>query len=250
MLKSIFHIIFLLFSATLVNAESNSELFNKAVAAYKGNDFEKAITLNESLISKGCKTATLYFNLGNAYFKNGNIGKAMLNYERAERLAPNDEDIQHNLAFARLKTIDKVDPTKSFGAQAILKNTLSVLSSTSWCWISIALLWLTFGFALFFLFQNNHRGLLLFGGCCCAAISCITFFASKKQFSFENKCSSAIITQTQSYVKSAPDDSSTDLFQLHEGTKVEILDKVENYWKVKIADGRVGWMLRDEATTI
>jgi tetratricopeptide (TPR) repeat protein len=140
----------LLFSATLVNAESNSELFNKAVAAYKGNDFEKAITLNESLIGKGCKTATIYFNLGNAYFKNGNIGKAMLNYERAERLAPNDEDIQHNLAFARLKTIDKVDPTKSFGAQAILKNTLSVLSSTSWCWISIALLWLTFGFALFF----------------------------------------------------------------------------------------------------
>jgi uncharacterized protein YgiM (DUF1202 family) len=92
--------------------------------------------------------------------------------------------------------------------------------------------------------------LLLLGGCCCAFISSLSFLASKKQFSFENKCSSAIITQTQSYVKSAPDDSSTDLFQLHEGTKVEILDKVENYWKVKIADGRVGWMLRDEATTI
>ena len=159
MLKSVFYLIFLLFSATLVNAESNSDLFNNAVAAYKGNDFEKAIVLNESLIDKGCKTATIYFNLGNAYFKNGNIGKAMLNDERAERLGPNDEDIQHNITFARLKTIDKVDPTKSFGAQAVLKNTLSVLSSTSWCWISLALLWLTFRFALFFLFQNNHRGL-------------------------------------------------------------------------------------------
>lgn len=247
--KFLLHIGFLLF-CVVTNAASNNNLFNNAVAAYKNNNFEKAIALNETLLTNGCKTATVYFNLGNAYFKNGNLGKAILCYERAERLAPNDEDVLHNLTFARLKTIDKVDVSKPFGMEALLKNTLSVLSSSAWGWLSIALLWLTFGLAVLFLFLSHHRGILLFGGCCSALLSCCFFFASKKQFAIENKCSSAIITQSQSFIKSAPDDSSTDLFQLHEGAKVLILDKVENYWKVKIADGRVGWMLRDEATSI
>jgi len=248
-MRNLLYILSLLCSCIL-HAQTPQQIFAEANEAYKNDDYKKAIQLNESLVTKGKKTATVYYNLANAYFKNGNLGKAILNYERAGYLAPTDEDVKHNLSFARTKAIDKIQVVESFDINGYIKNLLSHFSSRTWALVSIGLLWLAFIGFLVYLFYANHRGKGFFVGVSFLIFSGFFLIAAQKQAAVERKCGYAIVTQESIYVKSAPDDSSTDIFQLHEGTKVQVLDRVDEFIKIKIVDGRVGWINRDEATRI
>ena len=240
--------IYILFSCLFfvqVHAESEKTLFAQANEAYRQNDFEKAISGYEKLVAQKNNSATVYFNLANAYFKSGNIGKAILNYERAERLAPFDEDIHHNLLFARHKTVDQI-----LEHPVITDKFFGVLSSFSWKMVTLVLVWVGFVFMLLNLISNSLKKTRTYIGITCLTCACVTFWFGKKQGAIEYKCHFGVVMSEQVYVKSAPDNSSTDLFILHEGAKVQLYDNVDGFTKIRIADGRVGWIPEGETAKI
>lgn len=228
-----------------LHAQSEAALFKQANEAYRKNDFEKAISDYEKLVAQENNSATVYFNLANAYFKSGNIGKAILNYERAERLAPFDEDIHHNLRFARHKTVDQIQEHP-----IITDKFLGILSAFGWKMVALVLVWTGFLFLLLYLFSNHLKKAGGYIGFTCLTCACITFWIGKKQGAIEYKCHFGVVMSEQVYVKSAPDNSSTDLFILHEGAKVQLYDHVDGFTKIRIADGRVGWIPEGETAKI
>ncbi|HEY0262577.1 MAG TPA: tetratricopeptide repeat protein [Chitinophagales bacterium] len=240
----IFIVFSLLFCAAL-RAENAAALFAQANAAYQKNDFSTAILKYEKLVAQKNNSAMIYYDLGNAYFKSGNLAQAILNYERAERLDKFDEDIHHNLEYARKKTVDQME-----SQPIISEKVFGVLSAFSWKILALALVWFGFAGFVLFLFVPNLKNTGAYLGVTFLLFAGITFWFGKEQGSYELKCHFRIVTNAEAYVKSSPDDSSTDLFLLHEGAKVQVFDEVGNYQKIRIADGRVGWVLKSESTKI
>lgn len=229
-------------STDIVNAK---KLFEEANTAYRKNDFPEAIAKYEKLIEQKNNSATVYYNLGNAYFKSGNLGLAILNYERAERLDRFDDDISHNLEYARKKTVDQ------FQAQVVISEKFfGILSAFAWKISSLVFVWIGFAALLLYLFVSNRKELGAYVGVTCILFAGITYWLGHEEGAIENKCHFRIVTNSEAYAKSSPDDSSTDLFLLHEGTKVQVFDEVGSYQKIRIADGRIGWVLKAETTKI
>lgn len=231
-------------------AVAAEKIFTEANEAYRKNDFSTAISLYEKLIQLQNNSATVYYNLANAHYKSGNLGQAILNYERAERLAPFDEDIRHNLEFARHRTVDQLQSQAALGVEHFTEKFLGILSSLGWKILALVLVWLGFGLLALYVFSVKWKGLGIYGGVICLLFAGGTYWCGNAQGSIEQKCHFRIVTNAEAYVKSAPDNSSTDLFLIHEGTKIQVFDEVGEYMKIRIADGRVGWVLRDETTKI
>lgn len=231
--------------ALQVRAEDAKQIFMQANEAYRQNNFTQAISLYEKLVAQKDNSGTVYYNLANAYFKSGNLGKAILNYERAERLSPFDEDIHHNLEYARKKTIDQ------FQEQVVISERFfGVLSAFTWKILALVLMWSGVGLLLLYWFSDKWKFTGAYTGTTCLIFALITLWFGHEQGVIENKCHFRVVTSEQAYAKSAPDNSSTDLFLIHEGTKVQVFDEVGSYMKIRIADGRVGWMQKDETTKI
>lgn len=227
-----------------IRAGENETLFAKANGLYRASNYKQAIAEYERLVSTGVEAAEVYFNLGNAYFKSGNVPSAILNYERSLRLAPGDEDVEFNLAIAQSKIVDKIDPAPQLFFIAWWRFTAGLLSEHEWAIIAIASIWLLF-IALGWFFVAHTAGLkkLLFTiGLSCFIVAGVTLVFAWRQYRFLHSDKAAIVFASSVSVKSAPQENSKDLFVLHEGSKVEILETVNEWKKVRIADGSVGWM--------
>lgn len=226
-------------------AEINPDsLYLRANRLYAEGRYAEAATLYDSLISEGYKAPEVYFNLGNAYFKMRQLGRAILNYERASRLRPSDEDINFNLQLARAYTVDKIENLPEFFLTSWWKSFCSLLSSNTWiilsiisfiaCLILILIFLLTTRISLKKLFLSlTLFFLLLFG---------ITFFSGMQQRKELREQKAAIVMAPSVTAKSSPDAGSSDLFVLHEGTKVRIEDAVGTWVEIRIANGNKGWI--------
>src|SRR5205814_836623 len=147
---SSFIFIFLLLTLRSASAAGNElKLYHEANMSYQKQDYESAIRQYEDLIKLGAKSSEVYFNLGNSYFKTGNIGKTILNYERAKKLNPADEDIDFNIKIASLKVVDKIEPVPEIFYQRWLNSVSSLLSPDTWSQILSAMVWLIFIAATF-----------------------------------------------------------------------------------------------------
>ncbi len=219
------------------------DLYKSASALYKANQFDQAAADYEKILSQGYKTVEVYYNLGNCYFKLNNLSKAIVNYERALKLSPQDEDIQHNLAVANTKVIDKIIPVPTLAVLNTWNNFTSAKSSYGWALFAVGFVWLALVFFAVYLFVSARRfsfslGVFFF-------ILSIAFISlAEKQSEREQQSDYAILTLTNSFVKSAPDAAGNDLFMLHEGVKFQILDRVGEWSKIRLADGKVGWIER------
>lgn len=220
------------------------QLFNKANQAYSTGKYSVAISMYEELLAKGYRSAEVYFNAGNSYFKENNISKAILNYERALTIQPNDEDVIFNLKMAYNNTVDKIEPVPLLFYQRWWQSLLHTLTPDAWSSAAIVCLWITLVTGLAYLFASSANGkrnsfllTLSFIG-----ISCIVYFlaySSNKAIYGKNE---AIITSSTTYIRSSPNEKSTKLFMLHEGTKVKVVDEHEGWKQIKIANGNVGWI--------
>jgi tetratricopeptide (TPR) repeat protein len=218
--------------------------FDRANKYYQQQDYENAIKSYEEVLKGNHISAGVYYNLGNAYFKTGNIAKSVLNYERAHKLAPDDEDIDFNLKLAALKVVDKIDPVPMVFYRHWINSAALALAMDSWSKVFLGLLWVTvFLFALFIIASSPFRKKLFFiVGLIFLVLTFASYYFTTVQDNLVNHDQHAIIMTASSYVKSSPDEKGNDQFILHEGTKVEVLDEFNDWRKIKIANGTVGWI--------
>lgn len=217
----------------------------EADSAYIRNDFAAAVEMYENILKTSGESATIYYNLGNSYYKMGNIAKAVLNYERALLLNPGDGDIRFNLELARSKTVDKVVPTAEMFFVTWTNSLINTMSEIAWAKTGItAFILMILGLALFIFGKRIvWKKVGFIAAICLFLVTVVTnIFASKQKTELLNH-DNAIIMAPSVTVKSTPNQSGTDLFILHEGSRVIIKDNTMKEWKeIKLEDGNAGWV--------
>lgn len=234
-------VMLLLCIAVMANAQQAPALFTSANSLYKANNFAQAGTAYEKLLAEGYKDATVYYNLGNCYYKQNQLGKAIVNYERAYKLLPDDEDIAYNLKLANAHLVDKIQPVPQLGIVSSWNNFVSSHSSKAWGWMALAAVWFAFIALALYLFNAAKK---LSGSLGVLSLSLSVFFIALAfaRYNAETNSGEAVLMVNNSYIKSAPDDNGTNVFMLHEGVKFSMLDNVGNWYKIRLADGKVGWI--------
>ena len=220
-------------------------LWNAGVKAYQEGDFATALQDWQDVQATGLKSKELYYNLGNAYFKNGEIAPSILWYERALRLDPSDDDIRYNLEYARSLTQDRIDEVPEIFFEQWGHAMCYLLPSNTWALIGLVMLAVSVAFALLFLLgsTSGKRRLGFFAGIFCFLLSVLGWDFAQWQRQEALAQDKAIVMRPVTSVKSSPSEAAAkDLFILHEGTQVKVLDNVSGYSQIVIADGRQGWI--------
>lgn len=239
-MKKLLFIAALLLSFVSASAQTKAE----ADSAYVQERYEQAISLYNKLLETGT-SASVYYNLGNAYYRTGDMAHAILAYERAYLMEPGDADIRFNLQLARTKTIDKIVPESEMFFITWFRQMIDWYSADKWgravvvCFALFVVSLLLYFFAGRMLWRKVG-----FGVGVCTLILAVLFhiFAYQQQQKLLVR-THAIVMSSSLTVKSTPSTSGTDLFVLHEGTKVEITDDTMKDWKeIRLADGKVGWV--------
>jgi len=230
------------FSASL--AMDHEAIIKQANGLYIEGEYSASAELYEQVIADGKEAPELYYNLGNAYYKAGNVPAGILNYERAKKLNPNDEDLIFNLKLANLKTIDKIEAIPNFIIGDLGNELKDFYSQDTWAWISVFGIWLAsllfFGFVV--LAIRNLKKLFFGLSMLFFSLSIVAFSFTYNKYHEAYKEIEAIVYSPTITIKSAPDEQGTDLFVLHEGTKVLVLDKMGSWYKIKLASGSIGWI--------
>jgi len=222
-------------------------LFTAGNEFYKLRQYEKAIDSYHEILKRGFESPGVYLNIGNSYFRLGMIGKAILYYERGRRLDPSDEDINHNLAFANLKITDKIETLPGIFLFQWWEVVISLFSITGWTIVLYILLLLFLAsVGLFFLARDPLiNKISFFSGIVLVLFLLLNTAVIVSRVNIENTEKYAVIMPPSVIVKSSPDKESVDTFIIHEGLKVSIEDKVENWYRLRLEDGKSGWVHKD-----
>ena len=236
-------------SATEPSAE---ELWAKANEAYNQAAYAEAENDYRAILEMGLSSAKLYFNLANTLFKQEKLGEAILYYNKALRLAPADEDIRHNLEYAENSTKDSIEQIPEFFLTSWVKALRNMMSCDGWTLLSILLFAVTLASALVYLLAQRiatrKTGFYIMAlGAVLFIVT--TLFADNEREAIVNH-NEAIVMSSAVSVKSSPDRAATELFVLHEGTKLSIGERMSDWVEVRIADGRKGWIERSRIAEI
>lgn len=219
-----------------------ASLFAEANAQYaEGNYAEAAESYRQVLVEQ--PSAEVYYNLGNAYFKQGELSQSILAYERALRLRPLYKDAQYNLKFAQSRIVDNIEDTNSFFVSNWLKAVRNLLSEQTWMWLSVVLFLLTLTGAMLFAFSRVVwlRKTAFYTAIVALVISIAACANAGSLHKRDTLRAEAVITQGIVNAKSSPDRSGTDLFTLHEGTKVVIKEQLGNWCNIHVGNN-IGWI--------
>ncbi|HMM11767.1 MAG TPA: tetratricopeptide repeat protein [Bacteroidales bacterium] len=220
------------------------EHFLRAGQHYAKADYDSAIIHYQSILDQGFHGASVYYNMGNAYFKLRKFPDAILFYEKALKLNPGNEDIRHNLRLANAMIVDKIDPVPEFFLKQWWTTFYNLLPADMWAWISIVLFGLTLIMAwLFFTARSMFwRKTGFFAGLAILFMFIGSFGLASQKYYYTQRVNEAIVFVPTITVKSAPSASGVDLFVLHEGSKVRLLEENGDWQKIRIANGSVGWI--------
>jgi len=222
----------------------NDSLFGLANRYYQHNEFSLAIKAYLQIIEKGNQTPEVLYNLGNAYFKNGNLGFAILYFEKAKMLSPHDDDINQNLAIANARVVDKIDVIPDFFIKRWARHLVSLLQSNTWAIISMISFVVMLALFLMFFFSGTMfvKRIGLYSAVGLLFVSILTYWCSVERKKFITDNHTAIIIEPSATIKSSPDTDGNNVFVLHEGTKVMLIDSIENWKEIKLTDGNKGWL--------
>jgi len=242
-MKKLFVILMLLIASSAF-ADDNATLIEKGNKAYSGKFYQQAIDCYLKIVNSGFESSELYYNLGNAYFKLNDNSSAILYFEKAKKINPSDEDIIYNLKVANTKIIDKIDAIPDFFIIRWYKGIMNIFSFNTWAILGLILLTVFLGLLSLYLFSKVLRvRKIAFWICSCFFILAIlSFIFAQTQFSILHNTTEAIIFSPSVTAKSTPDANSTDLFVIHEGTKVKMIDNVGEWSEIKIVNGSKGWV--------
>ena len=239
-------LIILIFQAFIAFSQlaEQERTIEQANQSYSNGDFETAISQYESVVNAGYESSGLYFNLGNAYFKMNNVPAAILYYEKARKLDPADENILFNLELANSRIVDKMEPLPEFFLKTWWKSARNLFTSDQWAKTGIiCFVFLLMSASVFIVSRAIIlRKLSFYSGLVFLVIMFVSLVFSISSYRDYSRKSTAIIFTPTVTVKSSPNESSVDLFVIHEGTKVLIMDHVEGWSEVRLANGNVGWI--------
>ena len=237
-------LLILLYATGAIAQESGKGKFNQGVTYFTAGSYNEALQAWTELYKTGNRSAGLCYNIGNAYFKLNNIPQAILFYERAYLIKPADEDINYNLQVARTLIVDRFQEIPELFFVKWYNFVSLFISSNSWAKISIITFILSLLFLSLYIYSPKYRHKVLGFW---FAISLFVVSMVSLTFSIRNKSlvydsHKAIITTSIVSGKSSPDTSGTDLFVLHEGTKVSIVDGIGEWLEIRLSDGNKGWV--------
>jgi tetratricopeptide (TPR) repeat protein len=243
-------ILLLVVLATLGNlqvfagSEGAVSLYVKGNKFYTEEKYNDAIISYEAALKLQFTAPELLYNLGNSYYKTGNYAAAILNYERALKLAPGDPDIEHNLRIVNLHTVDKIDPLPQVFYEKWIDSFVYGAKPVRRAVIGLVLLWLGLGALVAWLFVTRVRWkkITFLAATLLLSSAVVTVVLTWRQHVHRSTHLEAVIFAESAYIKSSPDEKSSNLFRLHSGTKVQVLDELRSWKKVRIANGNEGWI--------
>ena len=244
-LKLFIYLVLFLSMFTIRSFASNiDEQMKQAGEYYRKGEIENAIKIYEQLLSEGYEGTSLYYNLANSYYRIGKLGEAILNYERALKLSPQDDDAKHNLAFANLSTVDRIQPLPAFFLFEWWESILASLTVNGWTYLAYSFFILLIISIVVYFFAKTvfQQKLILFSGLGILTIFLVIVALLIVKINREENVISGIVIEQSVTVKTSPDEKSTDAFVIHEGLKVNLEDKLDNWIKIRLADGKVGWI--------
>ena len=219
---------------------------------YQNKQYERAVESYSKLVDEGYSGTSLFYNLGNAYYREGKIGYAILYYRKALKLSPGDDDVQHNLAIANLKTVDKIDTLPQFFLFQWWESLLAVFSLSGWTYLAYAFyIMLLLSIGLYFFVKNGKlQKYLFFSGSGSLLLLIITSVLLVVNLNRQLNIKNGVIISSIVNVKVSPDATSNDAFIIHEGLTVREEDSVDNWIKIRLDDGKEGWMPKEDIRTI
>jgi tetratricopeptide (TPR) repeat protein len=248
MKKAILIITTVLFALSGYSQEKNNpgldEMWSSGNENYSKGHFEEALSDYMRIAQLGYLSEPLMYNIANCHFKMKRWGKSILYYERALKINPGNRDVQNNLKLAREFTVDKIEELPEFILNTWVRNINYLLSSDGWSYLSLLFFSVTILLLLNFRYgpSSGIRKLSFFLSMTSLLTAIIfTIFAWNQKHSY-HKRDSGIVMMPVSTVRSSPDASGNTLFILHEGTKIELIDKLGNWRRIELADGRQGWI--------
>ena len=218
--------------------------FKDANSAYEAGKFEVAISEYQSLLKSGIDGFNLHFNLGNSFYKIEEYPLAILHYEKALKIDPSNDDVKKNLKLSYAKTTDKIEPAKELVINRWYAELINLNSADNWATYSTGLLFVALLFSLLYLFGSSVllKRIGFFSGVLILILSILCLALAYQQEEYHTTSKSAIIFTPTVSIKSAPGESGTVLFVLHEGTKVKLLDRSNNWINVALPNGNKGWV--------
>jgi tetratricopeptide (TPR) repeat protein len=224
----------------------------KANKAYADGFYDNAVELYKSVITAGYESVNLYYNLGNACYKQNDFASSILYYEKARKLDPGNEDVNFNLRIANTKITDKIEPIPELFYKRWYKKLIESFSVDKWSRLGLAFLCLGLVAGLFYVISKNllirKAGFWL--GIFFVFVSLFSFLFAWQSYDDIMHRKEAIIFTPTVTIKSSPDEKSIDLFVLHEGAKVELIDNIGTWYEIRIANGSVGWLIASSVEKI
>ena len=222
----------------------NDALFNKGTDSYNEGEYEKAIENYMEILNNGQHSAELYFNLGNTHYKLNQIAPSIYYYEKALLLKPKDPEIINNLAYARNMTLDAIEILPETGISKIYKSITGFLSFDQWAYTAVTFMILfVLLYIAFYYFKYAVQKRIAFisslASLIIGAVSFVFAFVLSNDFKADQP---AIVFANEATIKSEPNDRSQAVFKLHEGTKVNVLEQLNDWKKIRIVDGKTGWV--------
>lgn len=244
--------IFLFAIAIFISFTASSQevvkLFAEANTFYKEADYNRAIGLYLGIEEQGFESDDLFFNLGNSYYKLNKVAPSIYYYEKALKINPRNEDALFNLSFAKRMTIDVIEELPKSFLQRFSENVIQKLPFDTWAIIAVTASFLASLLFLLYHFSSSSKKKLFYFNTTILSVFIlgVSVFFAFNNFDTVQKNRIAIIFVPKTEIKNAPTDSSDEIFELHEGTKVLILDELDNWKKIKLADGKIGWIKDDD----
>lgn len=225
-------------------AEEPESLMRRGNEFYQNKQYSDAVTAYEQILNDGYISASLYYNLGSAYFRAGKLGYSILNFEKALKLDPNDEDIKYNLAIARSRTIDRIKDVPQIFLVEWWNTLVTLFSPSGWAFIVILFyLLLLFYIGFYFITKNlSMKRLAFIAGSINVGVLLLAVIILIFSINTEKSTDYGILVESVFTVKLSPDSKSSDAFVIHEGVKFEVEDKVDNWYRIRLSDGKVGWL--------
>ena len=222
----------------------SKEVFNQATSAYQNQNYEDAVQLYQSLVNDGFAGGELYYNLGNAYFKMDKLGLSILYYEKALKYSPGDEDILHNLAIANARTVDKIKEVPNLFLVDWFNYYLALFPVLTWTLILyVSFLSLLFSIGGFLLSRRlRYKRPAFFSTIVTLVLTLLLSITLYAKIDQETTSHYGVLITPNISVKNSPDFNSNDAFIINEGIKFEIEDTVNNWGRIKLSDGKVGWL--------